>query len=136
MSFSKALYNHISQALDDAGSTLALAYGTAEQLTPPYYVQLKVADPEQPEILCESQGAAGESTIQFSVVGESQAGGAEILLEDLKLIVSSIIGDIVYNGNTYSVWNNVTSGVTPLGGSTLNTWDAIFISVLSWSLKS
>ena len=135
MSFSRALFNHVKTLMTGAGITEGLAYGTAEGFAPPYYVMLKVSDPEQSSVLCELQNTAGDAQYQFSYVSERTAAFAEITLDVLKNLLGDIYGDIVYDSTTYSVWNNVTSGVTPLGGSLLNTWDAIVTTTLSWSRR-
>lgn len=135
MSFSRALYNHVTTLMTGARITQPLAFGTAEGNAPPYYVMLKVSDPEQSSVLCELQNTAGEAQYQFSYVSQGTAGQAEITLDVLKDLLGDVFGNIVYDSTIYSVWNNVTSGVTPLGGSSLNTWDAIFTTTLSWSRR-
>jgi hypothetical protein len=128
MSFTKALYNRIKTV---SGLT-NIYYGTANNKTPPYYVMLTVSESGQGSTLCEDQGQAGRLQVQFSCSGGTGAGSAEEALETLRTFVIAIIGNIIYSGSTYEVWENVTTGVRPIGGASLNTWDAIFESTLNW----
>lgn len=132
MSFTKVLYDHIN----GLSLTNPLAYGTAEGVSAPYYVMLKVSGIEQPDLLCEEQGTQGHDLYQFSVYVGSQTGtgsaaGAEISLELLKNKVNKIWGTI---GTTeqYNIWNNVTNGVRAFDAESLNTWSAIFETEIWW----
>ena len=127
MTFTKALYNHIK-----TGSGLSIYYGSANDKQPPYYVMLTVSESGQPTAMCETQANSGELRVQFSYSGSTGAGGAEDALETLRIFVIAIIGNIIYSGNTYQVWENLTTGIRPIGGASYNTWDAIFESTLKW----
>lgn len=123
MTFSEALYRHL-KTLEPK-----LYFGSASGVNADYFVMLPISDLEQPGALCDSE--AGELLVQFSWYGDGGAGTADQKLAALKSIVANI-ATFVYSGATYEVWNNRTGGVRPLGGVTLNTWDAIFESQLAW----
>lgn len=158
MSFTKALYHHIKN-----NSLLQLYYGSAnnrvqstdrdEEIqiqagTIPvsagdipvtvnriawYFVMSAVSEQGQATFMCEDQGTAGELRVQFTFSGGLGAGKAEDALNELRIFVIAIIGNIIYSENTYQIWQNLTSGVRPLGGPSMNTWDAIFESTFRWS---
>ena len=131
MSFSKALYFNLKDE-----SPYPLFYGSAIGSAPIYYVMLPVTqDAQQPETVCQEQGGQGRASFQFSVVGVSGAGAAEDLLDPLISLVRAKIGDLSYNGNTWSIWKNETAGARALGGSDFGTWDAIFETTLWWEQK-
>lgn len=110
-----------------------LYYGGAEQsAVVPYFVVQKVVDLEQPEVLCELQGTQGRVSYQFSVASDTNQAAAELLLAELKDLVGSILGTIVYTVDSYSVWNNITTGVRQLGPPSLGTWSAIFETTVWW----
>ena len=131
MNFTRAIYNTLKAQIAPA----VLVYVSAENVTGPYYVMSPVSDQEQPATLCEVQNLAGEIILQFTYTGTTGAGGTEDKLGVLKTLVRAIIGDIVSSGETFEVWQNVTSGIRPLGGVALKTWDAVFESRLSWRKK-
>jgi len=130
----EAFYDKVTNAA--AALPTPILYGIQKGTAAPFYVMQKISDAERPESVCESQGQSGRALFQFTVASRGTAGSTEALLEDLKDVVADIIGDFVYNGTTYNIWNNVTTGVVSLGGASLDTWDAEFETTIWWEIKS
>jgi len=136
MTFSQVLYEYLVAAftVDDV-PTIKLEYMSALNAgnASDYYVMFLVSNPEDPVSFCDEAGDSGTSLVQFSYYGPGGPDAAMSKLETLKEKVVSILGDIDYNGSSFNVWQNRTSGVKPIGGVALNTWDAVFESQLSWT---
>jgi hypothetical protein len=125
MNFQKALYFKIKESVPN------LYYGNANSQEPPYAVMQMVTDPAQPFVMCDDQTTAGDCRLQFSYAGNKGQGDAEDELETIRNVVVAIIGNITYSGVTFEVWQNITEGIRQFSPS-LNTWDAIFETRLSW----
>jgi len=125
MNFQKALYFEVKKTV--AG----LLYGNANGKTPPYSVMQVIDDTGQPSVQCESQSDAGICRVQFSYAGAKGQGDAEDQLETIRNAVVAIIGVITYNGVSFEIWDNVTTGIRQFSPS-LNTWDAIFETRFNW----
>jgi hypothetical protein len=132
------LYNHI---IDNFTYTGEFKFGSAEGAKPPYIIQLKVADLERPETLCESQGDSGRALFQFSAYGGSndtdpvmKAYDLVGYLEGFKNQMQSLKGNIGVNPDDYKIWENQTGSVRPLGEgvNSLGTWGAFFQSFIWW----
>jgi hypothetical protein len=132
VTFRQALIEYI-----DANIVLSypLYFGSGERADgAAHYLMKIVNDPEQPAVICEQQGEAGNAIVQFDFIAGNQAesSGAGFVsdeLETLKIGVAGIIGDI---GNNYSIWDNTTGGVTLIGDTDSQTWGALFESTLAW----
>jgi hypothetical protein len=127
MTFQKALFNKIKTDIP----ALKLYYGNAFNVAPPYFVMFPVTSSLKGEVFCDSDDA-GEILLQFSYVSNLGAGPTEDGLEQLHALVKGIIGNIIYSGVTYQIWENVTEGIRLLGGASNNTWDAIFETRLKY----
>jgi hypothetical protein len=131
MSFAQALHQTIADGWDTA-RTVPLYFLTAPNIEPPYAVLQIVAPTEQPEVLCEDQGDAGNYLFQFSGVASDRRITYN-MLEDLKTYVQGIAGTITLDGTTYRITENQTDGVREFDAS-LGTWQCIFESRFRYSI--
>lgn len=118
-----------------------LYYGSAEHITPPYYVMRKISDPEESTTLCDISKETGKALFQFScfVGGEGVASDpsqALLYLNILKNDVKSLKGLLLVTGKSeqYKIWYNSTTGCTLIsdGENSLQRWGAIFETILYW----
>lgn len=115
-------------------STYSIYYGNAQGATEPYHLMIKVADPEQPVVLCEDQGDAGQALFQFSTYAGDDPTVAMRYAEVLKNVVNTIKGTIGTDPNDYMIDNNITSGVRLIsdGAGSLMVWGVIFETEIWW----
>lgn len=131
----KVFYDYIVANVTYTGS---FKYGSAEGITPPYTVMVKISDPERANVLCQDQGDAGEAVFQFSAyLGGSDGAGANaaetiLFLEDIKNQIADIKGVITSGAESYRIWDNKTSGVILIPGQTLEKFGAVFDCVIKW----
>ena len=129
----QAIFNYINTFVLSA----PIHYGSAEGESLPYYVMTKLYDPERPNTLCVDQGESGETLFEFQGFcgghgAAATAGTTLYFVEQLKLIVKNIRGEIGIAPNRYRVWWNETRGVNLVGQQDEFTWTAQFESVLRW----
>jgi hypothetical protein len=131
--FSEVFYNHIVAS----GPSVTYFYGSAEGGSTEYVIINKIEGGERPETLCQDQGEASRSLYQFSAytggtTGEAgSAGYTQKFLETVKDYVKTVKG-VIGTSEQYRIWNNVTSGVRPLGDTQLQSWGAMFEVELWW----
>ena len=130
----EVLYEHINTNLVLPAT---FKFGSADGEDPPYIVMFKVSDPERPNVLCQDQGESGDALFQFSCYTVSSAGYTIKTLDQLKIQVAQIWGEIGTTEN-YRIWNNETYGVTILGDGEAQTqiWGAVFELRIWWELLS
>jgi hypothetical protein len=134
MSFRSELYTYIKTNIEPL-LPYDLYYGAQSPATDaPFYRMILISDSEQPEVICEQQGQAGQALIQFDFNGgntsvNASLGWAEDELEKLKVLVASLRGDI----GTFTVWQNFTGGVQSIGDPTAQWWGVLFESTLGWN---
>ncbi len=135
MSLSHVLYEHIKTTFTLDG---AFRYGSAEGETGKYIVMFKIADPEEPLVLCDENGQEGQAIYQFSAyLGQELASDSlqtENYLQDFKDQFDALIG-VIGTTEQYRIWYNRPSGVTVLGEGVneKNIWGSVFDAVLRWT---
>ena len=133
--FEKELYNYIRTTFTFTGD---FRYITAEGSTPPYFIIVKASADELPNTLCQTQGETGKALFRISGYAGGQDGAITDAaatmeyMEAIKVQFAELKGEIGTSPNDFRIWNNVTSGVTPLGESERATWGAVFDFELWW----
>lgn len=131
-------FKHIKDNLSGFGN--AIKYGSAENITAPYTVMMKVSDPENKIVLCNNQGESGQALFQFvRYTGGNRAPAANSIetVKDhdaFKVIINAMTREIGTTPNAYRLIGLKCTSAKPFndGSQELMGWSAIFECFFMW----